>query len=258
MTKNKKPLILVTNDDGYYSKGIAALIQMVKPYGDIVVVAPDQAHSGMSHAITVKHPLFAKEIPNDMGVKLIKSNGTPADCVKLAINKLLDRKPDFCVSGINHGSNSSVSVHYSGTIGAAREAALYGIPSIGFSLLSYDHDADFLLATPWFEKIFKLALKQGIETGIYWNVNAPYGIDIKGIRTCRQNNGRWIEEFLERKDPRNETYYWLTGRFQNDEPEATDTDEYLLENGYVTLVPCLLDISCTSSINKLNKAVNEL
>jgi len=249
--QSSRPLILVTNDDGVKAGGIAALIEMMKPYGDVVVVAPNQAQSGMSHAITVKTPLYYSCIQHEPQLTIYKSNGTPADCVKLALNKILHRLPDICVSGINHGTNSSTSVHYSGTLGGAREATLYGIPAIGFSLLSYDADADFSPAVAQFKKVFEHVLKDGLPHGIYLNVNAPDGNALKGVRVCRQSRGRWIEELLEREDPRGKKYFWLTGHFQNDEPEATDTDEYALANGYVSIVPCQTDITHYQSFTHL-------
>ncbi|MBN2744181.1 MAG: 5'/3'-nucleotidase SurE [Marinilabiliaceae bacterium] len=239
----QRPLILVTNDDGVYARGIRALADMVKPYGDVLVVAPRDAHSGMSHAITVKTPLTLKKIHHEEGLTIYKSNGTPVDCVKLALNILVDRKPAVCVSGINHGSNSSVSVHYSGTLGAAREAAFYGIPSIGFSLMSYDAEADFTDSVAAFKPIFEHVLANGLDANCYLNVNAPYQVPIQGVKFCRQTAGHWNEAFYERQDPRGETYYWLTGHLQNQEPEADDTCEHALAHGYVSVVPCVIDVT---------------
>ncbi|MFT3738283.1 MAG: 5'/3'-nucleotidase SurE [Breznakibacter sp.] len=238
-----KPLILVTNDDGVHAKGICSLIDMVRPYGDVVVVAPDTAQSAMGHAITVKTPLHFSCIEKEEGLTVYKSNGTPADCVKLALNVILPRKPDLCVSGINHGTNSSVSVHYSGTLAGAREAAFYGIPSIGFSLLSYDSHADFSMAVKHFLQVLAHVLNHGMPDKTYLNVNAPYPVDPKGIRVVRQARGRWVEEFMQGQDPRGNKYYWLTGHLQNDEPHAPDTDEYVLAHGYVSVVPCTIDIT---------------
>lgn len=252
MQSTERPLILVTNDDGVYARGIRALTDMVKPYGDVLVVAPRDAHSGMSHAITVKTPLTLKCMHREDNLVIYKSNGTPVDCVKLALNILVDRKPTICVSGINHGSNSSVSVHYSGTLGAAREAAFYGIPSIGFSLMSYDAEADFSLSIPHFKTVFEHVLKNGLDKGCYLNVNAPYQTPIQGIKICRQTTGHWNEEFFERKDPRGETYYWLTGHLHNQEPEAADTCEHALNSGYVSVVPCVLDVTHYGVMNSLN------
>ena len=256
MQISERPLILVTNDDGVYARGIRALVDLVKPYGDVVVVAPRDARSGMSHAITVKIPLTIDCIHREDNVEIYKTNGTPVDCVKMALNTVVNRKPAICVSGINHGSNSSVSVHYSGTLGAAREAAFYGIPSIGFSLMSYDADADFSKAMPYFQTILEHVLNHGIEKGCYLNVNAPYGVEIKGMKVCRQTMGYWKEEFVKRADPRGHDYYWLTGHLHNEEPETEDTCEYVLNHGFVSVVPCVLDVThhqAMTALTTLNK-----
>ena len=241
MSDIKRPLILVTNDDGVHSKGIDSLIEMVRPYGDVVVVAPSQSNSGMSHAITVKNPLYLAKLHEENGLSIYKSNGTPVDCVKLAINQLIERKPDICISGINHGSNSSVSTHYSGTVGAAREGAINGLNSIAFSLLSYEADADFSHCVPFFLPVFKYVLNNGLPVGTFLNVNAPNIQRISGAKVCRQAKGRWVEEFLEHEDPRKRKYYWLTGHFVNYEPDAEDTDEYVLNHGFVSVVPVQID-----------------
>lgn len=240
---SSKPLILVTNDDGVHAKGIRSLINMVRPYGEVVVVAPDSAQSAMGHAITVKSPLYFSCIEKEEGLTVYKSNGTPADCVKLALNVILPHKPAICVSGINHGTNSSVSVHYSGTLAGAREAAFYGIPSVGFSLLSYDAHADFSMAVACFTPVFEHVLSNGMPENTYLNVNSPYPGTPQGIKVVRQAKGRWVEEFVQGQDPRGNKYYWLTGHLQNDEPQALDTDEYALAHGYVSVVPCTIDIT---------------
>lgn len=240
-TSDAKPLILVTNDDGIKAGGLVALVNMLTEFGNVVVVAPNQSYSGMSHAITVNHPLYAKLVREKENLKVYKVNGTPVDCVKLAINRLLDRKPDLVVSGINHGSNSSISLHYSGTLGAAREGALSQVPSIGFSLLDYSYEADFTEAVVYARKVVKKVLDKGLPPGAYLNVNVPEVSPLKGLKVVRQANGKWVEDFIERTDPRGRTYYWLTGRFENLEPDATDTDEYALLQGYVSVVPCKLD-----------------
>lgn len=251
---NHRPLILVTNDDGVNAKGIKALTEVVRPYGDVVVVAPDQAMSGMSHAITVKVPLYLAQVHKEKGLEIYKSNGTPADCVKLALNTLLDRQPDYVVSGINHGTNSSVSMHYSGTMGGAREGALNGIPSIGYSLLDYTADADFSTAIHYSRELFSFLISNGMERGICYNVNIPKGKGINGIKICRQAKGKWVEEFEKRVDPRGRTYYWLTGHFQNEEPMAADTDEWALANGFVSVVPCSVDSTDMLCYKKLKQS----
>ena len=251
MTNKQKTLILITNDDGVNAKGIKALTEVMRTFGDVVVVAPETAMSGMSHAITVKKNLYITQEHKEEGLEIFRVNGTPSDCVKLAMNVLLDRTPDFLVSGINHGSNSSVNVHYSGTMGGAREGALYGIPSIGFSLLDHDHDADFTVSVEVCREVFDYVFKNGMEQGVYYNVNIPKATEIKGLKICRQTKGHWIEEFFKLTDESGNGCYKLTGEFLNEEPEATDTDDWALMNGYASLVPCLVDVTSFESLNKL-------
>lgn len=251
---NHRPLILVTNDDGVDAKGIKALVDVVRPFGDVLVVASNSPMSGMSHAITVKYPLFLKSVHEEEGLQIFESNGTPADCVKLAIEAYLNRLPDFLVSGINHGSNSSVSTHYSGTMGGAREGAIHGIPSIAFSLLNYYPDADFTYAKTYCREIFSMVLQNGMSKGICYNVNIPDGDNIKGIKVCRQAMGSWVEKFEKRLNPRGQAYYWLTGYYENYEPEAQDTDEWALANGYVSVVPCTIDATHREEIDKLKSS----
>ncbi|MBN1117351.1 MAG: 5'/3'-nucleotidase SurE [Bacteroidales bacterium] len=251
----KERLILITNDDGYQAKGIKALVESMQPLGKIVVVAPTEPQSGMSHAITVKHPLRISKIKNEEDLKIFAVNGTPVDCVKLAINQLLPRKPDLLVSGINHGSNSSTSILYSGTMGAALEGSINLIPSIGFSHISYDHEADFSAAVILSRSIVEKALKNGIPKNICLNVNFPNAnhSEIKGIKICRQTMGYWREEFDKRTDPIGKEYFWLTGYYHNDEPEAQDTDEWALKNNFVSIVPVQSDLTSYKTIKLLNK-----
>lgn len=256
--ENHRPLILVTNDDGVDAGGISVLREVAREFGNVVVVAPDAAQSGMSNAITVKVPLFLKEVYREKGLFVYKSNGTPVDCVKLSFHSLLPRKPDLVLSGINHGSNSSSSVHYSGTIGGAREGVLNEVPSAGFSLLDYDHNADFSAARPFVRQIIRQMIQFGLPAGTFLNVNIPKGDQLKGIKVCRQARGKWIEEFVEREDPRKQKYFWLTGFFQNLEPNATDTDEYALANEFVSVVPCNLDITDHSAIEQLKDQSYEM
>jgi 5'-nucleotidase len=245
-------LILVTNDDGFQSKGIAALIEVAAEFGKVVVVAPSEGQSGMAHAITVKHPLRVHKIKvgNAEG---FACNGTPVDCVKLAFNKLLERKPDLILSGINHGSNSAEAVFYSGTMGATIEGCINRIPSIGFSLSDFSRDADFSVAQKFVRQVIAEALENGIPQGTCWNVNIPQKPEneIKGIRICRQNRGYWQEEFEKRIDPHGHEYYWLTGDYHNTEPDSDDTDEWALANHYVSLVPIMSDLTDYQSINPL-------
>ena len=251
---NKK-LILVTNDDGYEAKGIAALIEAMKSLGDIIVVAPDEAQSGMSHAITVKHPLRIKKIKEEEGLRIYAVNGTPVDCVKLAINQILDSKPDIIVSGINHGSNSSTSILYSGTMGAALEGSVNLIPSIGFSHTVYDHECDMDASKQYAQQITAKVLENGLPRNICLNVNIPEGgyNDINGIKVCRQTMGQWKEEFDRRIDPIGKEYFWLTGKYINHEPEAIDTDEWALKNKYISIVPVHTDLTSYDTISLINK-----
>lgn len=249
-----KPLILVTNDDGISAPGLRTLISVMKTLGDVVVVAPDSPQSGMGHAITINSTLFVEKINIDDGVqKEYSCSGTPADCVKLAINEILGRRPDLCVSGINHGSNSSINVIYSGTMSAALEAGIEGIPAIGFSLLDYDWNANFEHCKTFVKTIAKNVLEHGLQDGVVLNVNLPnlHQNDIKGIRVCRQARANWKEEFDKRQNPMGRDYYWLTGKFVNMD-NGEDTDEWALENGYVSVVPVQFDLTAHQSINTLN------
>ncbi len=242
-------LILVTNDDGVEAKGLEALIEAVKPFGRIIAVAPSEPQSGMSHAITVKVPLRITKVREEEGLTVYKCYGTPVDCVKMALNHLLPGKPDLVVSGINHGSNSAASVFYSGTMGAALEGCINEIRSIGFSLLNLDHNADFTTAMHFARIITEKVLQNGLPDSVCLNVNFP-DIPVEqvaGVKICRQNKGFWQEEFDQRTDPAGKHYYWLTGVFHNSEPNATDTDEWALNNNYVSIVPLKTDLTCHES-----------
>jgi 5'-nucleotidase len=249
-----RPLILVTNDDGITAPGIRALIDVMNTIGDVVVVAPDSPQSGMGHAITLDSTLYCTEITVDKGPqKEYQCSGTPADCVKLAVNELLSRKPDLCVSGINHGSNSSINVIYSGTMSAAIEAGIEGVPAIGFSLLDYRWTADFEPLKPFIEKITRNALKNSIPSDVVLNVNFPLlpKKEIKGIKICRQAKAHWVEKFDKRQSPMGKDYYWLTGEFINEDKED-DTDEAALAHGYISVVPTQFDLTAHHAIQKLN------
>lgn len=251
---NKKPLILVTNDDGITAPGIRTLISIMNEIGDVVVVAPNNPQSGMGHAITVNTTLRCNPINVDEGPQLEYScSGTPADCVKMAVNEILNKKPDLCVSGINHGSNASLNVIYSGTMSAAVEAGIEGVPAIGFSLLNYNWDANFEASKEFVKKITLNVLENGLAEGIVLNVNIPdfKKEDIKGIKVCRQAQANWIEEFDKRVSPQGEDYYWLTGKFVNLD-NGEDTDLRALEKGYVSVVPVQFDLTAHHYIHKLN------
>ncbi len=251
---SKRPTILVTNDDGITAPGIQALVEVMKEIGEVVVVAPDSPQSGMGHAITINHPLRLDKVEYHGEVLGYQSSGTPVDCVKLAIDKILHRKPDLLVSGINHGSNSSINVIYSGTMSAAMEGGIEGIPSIGFSLGHYSMDADFGPSKKYVKEISEMVLKHGLPDDTLLNVNIPYlkKGEIKGIKVCRQAIAKWQEEFDERMDPNRRKYYWLTGKFENFD-NGEDTDEWALANGYVSVVPVQFDFTAHHAISHLNK-----
>jgi 5'-nucleotidase len=251
---SKKPLILITNDDGIMAPGIRALVEVMRELGDVVIIAPDRPQSGMGHAITINSTLRIHK-SNIYGVLHEYScSGTPVDCVKFAVNKIMHRKPDICVSGINHGSNSSISVIYSGTMSAAVEGAIESIPSVGFSLCNHSIDADFTSSKLIVKTIAENVLKHGLPEGSCLNVNIPalHIDEIKGIRVCRQSRGNWVEELDERKDPNGVDYYWLTGRFQNFEEGNKETDSWALDNGYVSVVPVQFDMTAHKTIPILN------
>ena len=255
----ERPLILVINDDGISAPGIRKLIHIMNDFGQVVVVAPEGPQSGMGHAITLESTLRCDHVIIDDGPqKEYACSGTPVDCVKLAVNKILDKKPDLCVSGINHGSNSSINVIYSGTMSAAVEGALEGIPSIGFSLLDYAHNANFSESESFIKQITKSVLSNGLIEGVCLNVNIPKSIEskkIKGIKICRQANANWVEEFQERKDPKGRIYYWLTGTFVNYD-KGDDTDEWALANHYISVVPVQFDVTAHYAISSLNQIIN--
>ncbi len=250
-----KPLILVTNDDGITAPGIRSLIKIMNSIGEVVVVAPDSPKSAMGHAITVNSTIHCTRIKIDSGPqKEFSCSGTPADCIKIAVNELLSRKPDICVSGINHGSNSSINVIYSGTMSAAIEAGIQGIPGIGFSLLNYKWTANFEPFTNFIKSITVNVLKNKISKNIILNVNMPKvnsNQQIKGVKICRQAKASWMERFDKRKNPIGKEYYWLAGEFI-DNDKKDDTDEWALKNNYISIVPIQFDFTAYDVIEELN------
>ncbi len=248
--------ILITNDDGFDAKGIKALAVLALEFATrVVVVAPDKCYSGQSHSINMDRPIFVEQKPfkNLQGevlpaIEMYVCSGAPVDCVKVALDAILkDEKVDMVLAGINHGSNSNLSVVYSGTMGAATEGSFYGIPSIGFSLLNHSADAQFDVAVVWAREVLRRMLESSLEQlkGMCLNVNIPdlKNEDIKGIKLARQTRGHWVEDFIPNHDPKGRLYYWMTGRFINQEPEATDTDEWALANNYVAVVPVQMDLT---------------
>ncbi len=248
-----KPLILITNDDGITSTGIRALVEAMRELGKVVVVAPDSPQSGMGHAITLDEPLRIESLKIFEDVDSYQCSGTPVDCVKLAVNKILKRKPDLCVSGINHGSNSSINILYSGTMSAAMEASIEGIKAVGFSNLNFSYNADFSGPKKYAKQIATSVLKNGLPTNTLLNVNFPdlHMNKIKGIRVCRQAIAKYEEDYNERIDPRGRKYFWLTGKFVNSDP-GNDTDEWALKNGYVSVVPVQFDLTAHHAISRIN------
>jgi 5'-nucleotidase len=248
-------LILITNDDGLYASGLKTLIEVMEEFGKIVLVSALESMSGMSQALTVKTPLRVKLLEETEQRRVYACNGTPTDSIKIAVNQLLDRKPDWVVSGINHGANASVSVLYSGTMAAALEGCLYGIDSVGFSLDSFSKDADFSVCKKYIRTVMQKLTIESLPSGICLNVNIPAlpETEIKGIKICRQAKGNWKEEFEKRKDPMGKTYYWLTGMFQNHEPDANDTDQWALSNGFVSVVPVSVDMTAHRYLDKFRE-----
>ena len=251
----KLPVILVTNDDGISAPGIRNLVEAVKDLGKVVVVAPDKPQSGMGHAITIGNPLRLHPMHHLFeGVEAWQCSGTPVDCVKLAVDKVLRRKPDLCLSGINHGANHSINVIYSGTMSAAVEAAIESIPSIGFSLLDYSVEADFSPARKYVRIIVENILKDPMDKHLILNVNFPAvpANLIKGMKICRQAYAKYEEDFIERNDPNSKKYYWLTGKFVNFD-KRRDTDVWALEHNYVSVVPVQFDMTNYVLKSKLEK-----
>lgn len=249
-----KPLILVSNDDGITSHGIRNLVEVMKNLGDVVVVAPDSPQSGMGHAITIGETLRLEKEDIFDGVEAFKCSGTPADCVKLAKHKVFhNKRPDLVVSGINHGSNTSISVLYSGTMSAAIEGAVEGMPSIGFSLCDYSSDADFSHILDYVQSISSEVLNKGLPKGVALNVNFPpkQNESVRGIKVCRQARAKWQEEFDERLDPRGRQYFWMAGNFVNHD-KGEDNDEWAIANNYVSIVPCMFDLTAHHAISLLN------
>ena len=248
-----RPLILVTNDDGITAPGIRKLIEVMNEIGEVVVVAPDSPQSAMGHAITINNTLKLERVHIDKEIEQEYScSGTPVDCVKIAVNELLNRKPDLCVSGINHGSNSSINVIYSGTMSAAVEAGIEGIPAIGFSHVDYGWHTDFEPIKKYVKKIALEVLHNKLPEGVVLNVNFPKAEKtIQGIKVCRQAKAMWMEQFDKRTNPQGKEYYWLTGEFVNQD-KGQDTDEWALENGFISVVPVQFDLTAHHAIQIVN------
>lgn len=236
-----KPLILISNDDGYQAPGVRALIDFVADFGEIYCVCPEEQHSGQSMALTVNSPLRIRQHDDYNGAKMFTVNGTPVDCVKLAYHHALPRKPDLVLAGINHGSNAAINVLYSGTMGAVSEGCAFGAPAIGFSLTDHALQADFQPSRPFIRHITKLVLEKGLPEGVCLNVNIPHNCCPTEMRVVRECKGNWTDEYQRYTDPTGKDFFWLTGKFENWEPENTDTDEWCLAHGIVSIVPTKLN-----------------
>jgi 5'-nucleotidase len=259
MNQKNKPTILITNDDGITAPGIRNLIEAVKDLGNIIVVAPDSPQSGMGHAITIGKPLRLNQVDIFEGIEAYQCSGTPVDCVKLATNQIIKHKPDLCLSGINHGANASINVIYSGTMSAAMEASIEGIPAIGFSLLDFSFDADFTVSRHVAKQLAQKMLSQKIASNLLLNVNIPKTTmnEFQGIKICRQANAKWDESFEHRIDPYGKDYYWMIGKFNcNDKSE--DTDIYALDHNYVSIVPIQYDLTNHKQLQFIKENLNEL
>lgn len=238
-----RPLILISNDDGYDAKGIKELVRMVSCYGDIIVCAPDGGRSGKSRAFSME-ALTMHQISNDGNVQVWTCSGTPVDCIKMAYSELCPKKPDLVLSGINHGDNASTNAHYSGTVGVVVEGAMKGIPSIAFSLCDYNSDANFTVMETLVKSLVEKVLHEGLPHYVCLNVNFPLTDDYKGVRVCRMAHGHWRKEVEKCTHPtRNYDYYFMCGYYQNDEPDADDTDAWALKNGYASITPVTVDIT---------------
>ncbi len=254
-----KPLILISNDDGVDAKGIRELTKKMRLLGEVVVVAPDGPRSGMSGAITANLPLRVRLLEDKEDLRVYSCTGTPVDCIKMGINEILDRRPDLVITGINHGSNASICVLYSGTMGAAIEGCVFGIPSIGMSLTDHAPDADFEQAAHYAQIVAAKVLREGLPNGVCLNVNVPNIAEIQGIKVCTQTRGQWVKEFYRSEDQVGRDVFWLTGEFENAEPENEQSDEWALANGFVSVVPCQIDMTAYAAINQLKhwELINE-
>ena len=254
----KKPLILVSNDDGYHAKGLRSLVSMLTDFAEVVVCAPDAGRSGFAGAFSVAKPLQIKRRKDVAGATVWSTNGTPVDCVKLAFSEFFaQRQPDIILSGINHGDNAAVNVHYSGTMGVVIEGCLKGVPSVGFSLADPNEDADFEPLRPYVRGIVKRVLAEGLPKEVCLNVNFPRTQSFKGVKVCRMNRGKWVNECEKRTHPHGYNYFWMAGYFQSDEPQATDTDHWALKNDYVAIVPTRVDVTCYDSLQRMKAWEND-
>jgi len=247
----KRPLLLISNDDGYQAKGIRELVEMVSDLGDIIVCAPESARSGFSCAFSAMTPLELQLREKRKGVEIWSCNGTPVDCVKMALAEIVPRTPDMVIGGINHGDNASVNVHYSGTMGVTLEGCMKYIPSVAYSLCDHRDDANFDPLRPLVRTITMRVLEEGLPMGVCLNVNFPLVPEYKGVRVCRMAKGTWGQEVVRCAHPRGYDYWWMVGKYTNDEPTATDTDNWALANGYVAITPTQTDVTAYTAIDNI-------
>ena len=247
----KRPLILISNDDGYQAKGIRCLVDMVKEMGDVIVCAPEGPRSGFSCAFSATTPLHLTLRHREPGVEIWSSNGTPVDCVKLALHEIVDRRPDLILGGINHGDNGSVNSHYSGTMGVVMEGCMKYIPSVAYSLCDHRDDADFEPLRPYVKRFTRQVLDEGLPKGVCLNVNFPLAESFSGVRVCRMAQGTWSNEVTKCHHPRGYDYYWMVGHYVNDEPQQDDTDNWALQHGYVAITPTTFDVTAYEALRRM-------
>ena len=255
--KNKTPLILISNDDGYQAKGINCLVDMVRDLGDIIICAPDGGRSGYACAFSAKDYLRLEQVSCEPGVEVWTCTGTPVDNLKIALNRVVPRTPDIVLAGINHGDNASVNTHYSGTMGVAMEGCMKYIPSIAFSLCDFSEHANFEPLRPYVRMLVKKILSEGLPKGVCLNVNFPLVEQYKGIKVCRMAFGTWGKEVVKCRHPRGYDYYWMVGEYTNDEPEADDTDNWALTHGYIAITPTQMDVTNYPLLEKLKKELSK-
>lgn len=257
ISEKRRPLIMISNDDSINAPGLLRLVDCVRDFGDVIVVAPEAPHSGMSSAFTVNDALKINSKPDYNGARMFTVNGTPVDCIKLGLHAIVPRTPDLVLAGINHGSNSGNSIIYSGTMGAVLEACMAGIDAVGFSLLHHSMKADFSFSAPMITEIVADVLREGLPKGVCLNVNIPAKVVPVGIKTCRAARGHWSDGYSRYLDPHGNPFYWLKGRFINEDVDATDTDEYWLERNYISVVPVSADMTNHTAVKDISRRFNK-
>lgn len=257
MNNNKRPLILISNDDGVTAKGINELAEALRGLGDIMMMAPDGPRSGMSSAFTSEDPVHYSKVREEEGLTVYKCSGTPTDCVKLACHILKPRKPDLVIGGINHGDNSSINSTYSGTMGIVKEGCLKGIPSVAFSICDHSPEADFRPMFPYIKSITESVIENGLPTGVCLNVNAPVAEEYKGVKVCRQTVGSWENEWADCPHPRFSNYFWVTGEYINREPQSEDTDHWAMDHGYIAVTPTTIDVTAYEAMDGLKSILEK-